>query len=209
MQFLHTHPDSSDWLRRSHITHYQCGWEYIQNCMLKMPIWAYNKLPFFKLIKHLYVSLQSQFTYFCKSNINQTFTNGGGMIWGVRIVIFTEIRHLVEELITFLPIFGPQNLYHLTDYKKVSQYQLECNERGLVCNKACPNLSQLLRVWYFMWALMHAQQVSWIGIIVFWNIKEGLCLYHVFKLLILLFGVIMMFLPSLTRTDYIGWKHQA
>ena len=23
----------------------------------------------------------SQLTYFCKSNINQTFTNGGGMIW--------------------------------------------------------------------------------------------------------------------------------
>ena len=38
---------------------------------------------------------QSQLTYFCKSNINHTFTNGNGMIWGVMIAIFTEIRHLV------------------------------------------------------------------------------------------------------------------
>ena len=50
---------------------------------------------------------QSQLTYFCKPNINQTLTNGGGMIWGVRIAIFTEIRHLVEELITFLSTSGP------------------------------------------------------------------------------------------------------
>ena len=56
----------------------------------------------------------SHLTYFCKSNINQTFTNGGGMIWGVRIAIFTEIRHLVEELITFLSFFGPQKLGILT-----------------------------------------------------------------------------------------------
>ena len=76
---------------------------------------------------------------------------------------------------------------------KISWYQLECNERGLVCNEACPNLSQLLKVWYFMWALKHAEQVSWIGITVFWNRKEGLWLYHIFKLLILLFGFIMMF----------------
>ena len=57
---------------------------------------------------------QSQLTYFCKSNINQTFTNGSGMIWGVMIAIFTEIRHLVEELITFLSFFGPQKLSILT-----------------------------------------------------------------------------------------------
>ena len=57
---------------------------------------------------------QSQLTYFCKSNINQTFTNGNGMIWGVMIAIFTEIRHLVEELITFLYFFGPQKLSILT-----------------------------------------------------------------------------------------------
>ena len=59
-------------------------------------------------------NIQSHLTYFCKSNINQIFTNGGGMIWGVRIAIFTEIRHLVEELITFLSIFGPQKLGILT-----------------------------------------------------------------------------------------------
>ena len=57
---------------------------------------------------------QCQLTYFCKSNINQTFTNGGVMIWGVRIAIFTEIRHLVEELITFLSIFGLQKWGILT-----------------------------------------------------------------------------------------------
>ena len=57
---------------------------------------------------------QSQLTYFCKSNINQTFANGNGMIWGVMIAIFTEIRHLVEELITFLYFFGPQKLSILT-----------------------------------------------------------------------------------------------
>ena len=57
---------------------------------------------------------QSHLTCFCKLNINQIFTNGGGMIWGVRIAIFTEIRHLVEELITFLSIFGPQKLGILT-----------------------------------------------------------------------------------------------
>ena len=34
---------------------------------------------------------QSQLTYICKSNINQTFTNGNGMIWGVMLAIFTEI----------------------------------------------------------------------------------------------------------------------
>ena len=33
-----------------------------------------------------------------------------GMIWGVRTAIFTEIRHLVEEFITFLSIFEPQKL---------------------------------------------------------------------------------------------------
>ena len=47
----------------------------------------------------------SWFTCSCKSNINQTFTNGGGMMPGVRIAIFAEIRHLIEALITFLSIF--------------------------------------------------------------------------------------------------------
>ena len=59
----------------------------------------------------------SQLTCFCKSNINQTFTNGSGMVWGVRIAIFTEIRHLVEELITFLSIFGPQKFGILAAFR--------------------------------------------------------------------------------------------
>ena len=59
-----------------------------------------------------------------------------------------------------------------------------------------------------MWTLVHAQQ-SWI---VFWNRKEDMLLYHILKLIILLFGFIMMFdsarfLLNLD-TDYIGWKHQ-
>ena len=57
---------------------------YIQNCMLKLPVWAYNKPPFLKLIKSLYVSLQSQFTCLetCKLQIKYqpNITNGGGMI---------------------------------------------------------------------------------------------------------------------------------
>ena len=84
---------------------------------------------------------------------------------------------------------------------------------GIVCNEARPNFSQLLRVWYFMWALKHAKQVSWIGIMVFWNRKEGLWLYHIFELLIILFGFIMMFDTTMFSlsfdTDYIGWKQQA
>ena len=36
-------------------------------------------------------------------------------------------------------------------------------------------------------------KVTWIGIIVFWNKKEDTPLYHIFKLIILLFGSIMMF----------------
>ena len=46
--------------------------------------------------------------------MNQTFTNGSGMILGVRIAIFAEIRDLVEELIAFLSIFGPQKFEILT-----------------------------------------------------------------------------------------------
>ena len=49
---------------------------------------------------------QSWFTCFCKSNINQTFTDDAGMLPRVRIAIFAEIRDLVEELIAFLSIFG-------------------------------------------------------------------------------------------------------
>ena len=97
---------------------------------------GYVIVPIFRYIwKHGLTSknTQSQLTYFCKSNINQTFTNGGIMIWGVRIAIFTEIRHLVEELTTFLSIFGLQKWDMLTARLKVSQYQLQFNERGLVC----------------------------------------------------------------------------
>ena len=68
-----------------------------------------------------------------------------------------------------------------------------------------------------MWALKHAEQVSWIGIMVFLEQKgrsvTGLWLYHIFKLLILLFGFIMMFDTAIFLlsfdTDYIDWKHQA
>ena len=70
-----------------------------------------------------------------------------------------------------------------------------------------------LRVWYFMWLLKHAKQVSWIGIMLFWNRKEGLWLYRIFKQLILLFGFIMMFDTTMFLlsfdTDYSGWKHKA
>ena len=47
-----------------------------------------------------------------------------------------------------------------------------------------------------------------IGIIVFWNRKEDTPLYHIFKLIILLFGSIMMFDSGMFLlsfdTDYIG-----
>ena len=51
-------------------------------------------------------------------------------------------------------------------------------------------------------------KVTWIGIIVFWNRKEDTPLYHIFKLIILLFGSIMMFDSGMFLlsfdTDYIG-----
>ena len=45
------------------------------------------------------------FTCFCKSNTNQTFTNGRGMIPGMKIAIFAEIKNLMEALITFFVYF--------------------------------------------------------------------------------------------------------
>ena len=88
---------------------------------------------------------QSQLTYFCKSNINQTFTNGSGMIRGVMIAIFTEIRHLVEELITFLSFFGPQKLGILTArLNKSLSISTSNSMRGDYCVEACPKPSQLL-----------------------------------------------------------------
>ena len=78
---------------------------FVQHCMnLQLAVDPYMLFE----SMHWLPKTQSYLKYFCKSNINQIFTNGSGMIWGVRIAIFTEIRHLVEELITFLSIFGPQ-----------------------------------------------------------------------------------------------------
>ena len=97
----------------------------------------------------------SQLTYFCKSNINQTFTNSGGMIWGVRIAIFTEIRHLVEELITSLSFFGPQKLSILTARLiKVSQYQLLIQWEGISVLKHAQNLHSYCKnksFWKTLW----------------------------------------------------------
>ena len=88
---------------------------------------------------------QSQLTYFCKSNINQTFTNGSGMIWGVMIALFTEIRHLVEELITFLSFFGPQKLSILTARLNKSLLISTSNSmRGDIVYWSMPKPSQLL-----------------------------------------------------------------
>ena len=87
---------------------------YIQHCMdLQLAVDPYKRPVLFESMDWL-PKTHSQSTYFCKSNINQTYTNGGGMIWGVRIAIFTEIRHLVEELITFLSFIGLQKLGILT-----------------------------------------------------------------------------------------------
>ena len=89
---------------------------------------------------------QCQFTYFCKSNINQTFTNVGIMIWGVRIAIFTEIRHLVEELITFLSIFGLQKWGILTARLNKSLSINFNSMRGDYCVEACPKPTQPARL---------------------------------------------------------------
>ena len=57
---------------------------------------------------------QSWFICFCNSNINQTLTNGAGMIAGVTIAISAGIRDLVEERIAFLSVLGPQKCEILT-----------------------------------------------------------------------------------------------
>ena len=67
---------------------------YIQNCMLKLPVWPYNKLPFLKLIKNLCEFTKSVYM-FMQIKYQPNITNGGSMIWEVRIAIFTEIRHWV------------------------------------------------------------------------------------------------------------------
>ena len=160
-------------------------------------------------------NILSHLTYFCKSNINQIFTNGGGMIWGVRIAIFTEIRHLVEELITFLSIFGPQKLDILTARLNKSlsiSTSMQVQWEGISVLKHAQSLHSYWEnnsfwktLWWDMWAMMHASKVSWIGItvcgraceqwckvtwigiIVFCNRMEDMPLYHIFKLIILLF----------------------
>ena len=168
-------------------------------------------------------NILSHLTYFCKSNINQIFTNGGGMIWGVRIAIFTEIRHLVEELITFLSIFGPQKLDILTArLNKSLSISTSIQWEGISVLKHAQSLHSYWEnnsfwktLWWDMWAMMHPSKVSWIGItvcgraceqwckvtwigiIVFCNRMEDMPLYHIFKLIILLFGFIMMFDTSM------------
>ena len=58
---------------------------YIQ----KLPVWAYNKPPFLKLIKKSLCECM-----FLQIRYQPNITNSGGMIWEVRIAIFTEIRHI-------------------------------------------------------------------------------------------------------------------
>ena len=152
-------------------------------------------------------NIQSHLTYFCKSNINQIFTNGGGMIWGVRIAIFTEIRHLVEELITFLSIFGPQKLGILTarlnkslSISTLIQWEgISVLKHAQSLHSYCENNSFWKTLWWNMWAMMHASKVrwigitvcrraceqqckvTWIGIIVFCNRMEDMPLYIIFS----------------------------
>ena len=87
------------------------------------------------------------------------------MIW-VRIAIFTEIKHLVEELITFLSIFGPQKLGILTArLNKSLSISTLIQREGISVLKHAQNLHSYCEddsfwktLWYDMWAMMHAQQ---------------------------------------------------
>ena len=89
---------------------------YIQHCMdLQLAVDPYKKvcslkawIDFQKHTESVDIFLQIKY----QPNIHQC--HGGIMIWGVRIAISTEIRHLVEELITFLSIFGLQKWGILT-----------------------------------------------------------------------------------------------
>ena len=103
---------------------------------------------------------QSQLTYFCKSNINQTFTNGGGMIilWGGRIATFKEIRHMVDELITFLSIFGPQKLGILTARLNKSLW--------ISTSIQWEGISVLKHVQNLLWEQQLNSNNSWLGITV-------------------------------------------
>ena len=145
---------------------------YIQHCM---DLQLQKMCAFWK---HGLTSknIQSHLTYFCKSNINQIFTKGGGMIWGVRIAIFTVIRQFVEELITFLSIFGPQKLGILTArLSKSLSISTSIQWEGISVLKHvqslhsymyCENNSFWKTLWWDIWEMMHASKVSWIGITV-------------------------------------------
>ena len=79
------------------------------------------------------------------------------MIWGVRIAIFTEIRHLVEELITVLSFFGPHKLGILTARQKSlkkSQYQHLIQWEGISVLKHVQNLHNYCKnnsFWKTLW----------------------------------------------------------
>ena len=105
-------------------------------CMLKLP--ACNKPPFFKPIQIFKKCKKSQLTCFCKSNINQIFTNGGGMIWAMRSEIFMDLNQpfggRIDHL--FVHVFWSSKcvmpIWQL-DCMKVSQYQLEFSMKGDYC----------------------------------------------------------------------------
>ena len=96
-----------------------------------------QKTPTFQTNKNLH-KCKSRFTCFCKLNINQTFINGGGMIWGVRIAILSQtfggrIDHLFVYFWTSKTAQS-DSLARLHESLSISSYQLECNERGFVFN---------------------------------------------------------------------------
>ena len=147
---------------------------YIQHCMdLQLAVDPYKRSVLFESMDWLPKNTQSHLTYFCKLNINQLFTNGSGMIWGVRISIFTEIRHLVEELITFLSIFGPQKLGISTArLNKSLSISTSIQWEGISVLKHAQNLHSCLEnnsfwktLWWACGRWCTPSKVSWIGII--------------------------------------------
>ena len=180
--------------------------------MLKLPVWAYNKPPFLKLIKSLYVSLQCQLSLHvsanqrstkhyqrrwydmrsedCNFHRNQTF--------GIRI------DHLFVYFWTskFVP-------FHLTArLNKSLSISTWMQWDGISVQWSTPKPFTAIESLVLHVSIeARLAQVSWIGIMVFWNRKEGLWLYHIFKLSYTMFDT-KMFLPSFD-IDYIGWKHQA
>ena len=110
--WYHYHTDFNPfWLKKNYSSLVVHTKLYAQTACLSIQqtlIFKTDKKSLCEFTKSVYMFLQIKY----QPNI----TNGGGtcMIWGVRIAIFTKIRHLVKELITFLSIFGPQILCHLT-----------------------------------------------------------------------------------------------